>query len=154
MASAVGLAADALRIRDFSDRELLHVMLDESSDGAVDTRRIAIRVFGLSDSEENTAIIQYYTRCVGSRFAWMRRFGLVDKGDTVGTWIMSSEGASLISNDLNRSLANSLDSLENDRSLALANRVGLKLVSASDTASTAMKRELLFQIERRKKGAR
>lgn len=154
MATSVALASDTLHIRDFSDRELLYSMLDESRDGIVGSRRLAIRIFGLEESEENENIIRYYTRCVSSRFAWMRRYGMVERGETQGTWVISATGAALLAASLPRALEQRLDDIEDERALALANKVGLKLVSASDVASTAMRRELSFQIERRKKGAR
>lgn len=154
MASTATLASDHLAIRDFSDREILAVMLDEMgrADGAVESRALAIRIFGIP--EENEEAVKYYNRCTASRFAWMRRFGFVDKGEKKGEWVMTELGEAMLRNRLPAALSSRIEAVDDAGALSLGNAVGLKLVGSGDVAATAMRRELLFQIERRKRGAR
>jgi hypothetical protein len=136
--------ADRLRIADFSDREILALFLDMG--GAAAAREMAQRVFGLGDGDDN---LPHYTRCVTSRFVWMRRYGLVDRADD-GRWQISPAGVALRTSQVPEALVNQIDRMGENRSLDLAHTVGVKLVDAGEIQGRAMQRELTHQINRRR----
>jgi hypothetical protein len=153
----VHLEGDALRIRDFSDREILAIVADQASangvvGGPVDARDVALRVFGLKDNEANRDSIAYYTRCVSVRFSWMRRFGLMEKGEQKGQWLLSKDGNALRAASLRAAVDRGIDEAGEDQSLVLANKVAERLFNSSAIAAKAMEREFRFQISRRKRG--
>ena len=150
------LSSDALRMRDFSDRELLHAMQDQvSSNGngshQVEARDLAIRLFGVP--QEHTEAVKYYTRCVGARMSWMRKFGFVERVQA-GVWQISEAGHEMIEARPRAVVTSAINEATDAQSLSIANLVGEKIVHSGDVAAHAMRRELLFQIERRKRGAR
>lgn len=135
---------ERVRIADFSDRELLALFLDLG--GAADAREFAQRVFGLSDGHDE---LPHFTRCVTSRMVWMRRYGLVERADD-GRWQISKLGVALRTSEVPESVVNGIDRLGENRSLNLANVVGVKLVEANEIQGRAMQRELVHQINRRR----
>jgi hypothetical protein len=142
-----------VQIRDYSDREILMMMLDIGGKGWITTLSLATRIYGWKPEEitpENEAI-DHGSRCVTSRLAWMKRVGLVEKGDDPGNWSISSAGQSMVGFELSRPIETALMRVSDTGGLALANRVGEKLVKAGEITGTAMRRELQFQITRRKR---
>lgn len=148
-----------VQIADYSDREILMAINDLG--GEVSTPDLAARLYGWSQIEQaDQDVLTHGNRCVSSRLSWMRRFGLVSSWIEVEegvekkgtrTWKPSDEAERMMSAQLSRvvetAFARDLDSA----SLQLANRVGEKLVKAGEITGTAMRRELQFQITRRKR---
>jgi hypothetical protein len=142
---------DTVRIRDYSDLDLLGIMADlAKANGtpgeAVDSRDVAARCFGTKDEESLT----YYTKCVTARFTWMAFFGLVEKAEQTRLWYISDEGNALRRGSIGRT-AQTIDNMPDVAALALAHVVGQRFLEAGDVAATAMRRELVFQIERRRR---
>lgn len=139
---------DHVRIGDYSDRELLGIMADL---GGLDiaTRDVALRISGLPELEDNEPEIRHWTKCVGSRFSWMRRYGLVEKAEEKGEWSISETGERLRRAKLG-AVATRIAQADDIAALQLANVVGEKLVVAGMVEGRAMQRELIFQINRRK----
>jgi hypothetical protein len=142
-------SVEHIRISDYSDRELLGIMFDLNGTGVVTTRELALRLFAIPDLEENTERITHARKCAGSRLSWMKRFGLIEKGEEAGEWMISVEGDKLRRSKLRQTVANGISGT--DAALDLANAVGEKLVSAGKVEGRAMQRELTFQINRRKR---
>lgn len=146
----------AVRIRDFSDRELLGVIADLAGANGrtgtvVEARDVALRVFGVTPNARNESDIAYFTKCVTARFTWMRRFGLLDKGEAAGEWYLSREGNALRRARLQRAVDVGIASSKDETMLALANVTGERMLHARPVEAKAMERELRFQIERRKR---
>jgi len=147
-----------VQIKDFSDREILLMILDLG--GEVSTPELATRIYGWSAVEaEDKNMVEHGRRCVGSRLSWMRRFGLVDsmietkQGRPVPgtrTWKPSPAGKNMIGVTLPRVVELGLMRTSDNDGLVLANRIGEKLVKAGEITGTAMRRELQFQINRRR----
>lgn len=132
------------RIADLSDREILAIMADLNGDGQdIRTQDLATRILG---NEEPHSL-----RCVTSRLAWMRRYGLVDKGEEKGHWSMSTAGKALRFAKLGRSFSAAITNTQESTMLELAHQVGERMVGAGEVAHTAMRRELTFQIRRRRR---
>jgi hypothetical protein len=137
-----------VQISDFSDRELMAVIAGMTQ--PVSAREVASRIFGVADIEEHSQEMRHYARCVISRFAWMKRYGLIDR-DEEGLWSISPEGEALRNGRLASAVESGIRNGKESSALALANIVGERLVGASKGASgLAMRRELQFQLTRRR----
>src|SRR5215475_12408453 len=84
---------ESLTLFDYSDRELLQVVLDEQSldTGYAPTYAIATAL-GMTGARRN--------QCVGVRLAWLRRFGAVTLRDGGGQWAVTQIGQDIISGKL------------------------------------------------------
>jgi len=144
-----------VQISDFSDREIIGMILDLG--GEAPTPLLAARIYGWKDIEtEDVDVVARGKRCVSSRLAWMRRYGLVESWVEVDppktrTWKPSIPGSQMFAARLPSGTVNALDRLTDTYDLTLANIVGEKLVKAGQISGTAMRRELQFQIARRKR---
>jgi hypothetical protein len=95
-----------LRITELSDREMLHAVNDAMDDqGRAKTPDIAIAL-GM-DPEDPHA-----TRCVGSRMAYMRRCGFVNKTSNVREWTMTKDGKTLMNGEIPDSVRAAIDSMD------------------------------------------
>jgi len=139
--------ASTVRIRDFSDRELLAMMIDMG--GIVHSGELAIRCFGIKPDEEDGYV--HACRCVTSRMSWMRRFGLVEKGEKAGEWSVSHEGRVFREARLGRAMSSAITNTQDGSMMVMAHEIGERLLRAKPIAQTAMRRELQFQIGRRKR---
>jgi hypothetical protein len=76
-------------LADFSDRELVHVVTDLAEDGWTLAKDVAKRV-------------GTHERNVTMRFAWMRRFGILEISKEPPTrWRLTKDGASMLHADRN-----------------------------------------------------
>lgn len=145
----------SVQIRDYSDRELLAIMLDLG--GEVSTPDLAARIYGWGAIEsEDKNKVAHGRRCVTSRLIWMRRYGLVEsrvegKPIKLRTWKVSNPGKSMLQAALPPAIERGITSASDTLGLTLANRIGERLVGAGQITGTAMRRELQFQIARRKR---
>jgi hypothetical protein len=143
-----------VQISDYSDREILAIMLDLG--GEVSTPDLAARIFGLKEDDDR---VPYAKRCVSQRLSWMRRFGLVESWVEVAppklrTWKVSIPGGQMLQAQIPAGTSAALDRLTDTYDLTLANVIGEKLVKAGEISGTAMRRELQFQIARRRFGGK
>jgi hypothetical protein len=143
------VATDHVRIADYSDREILAMMLDLDGSGEVSASELSFRIFGLTP-ESDLDELKHGHRCVTSRLSWMRRFGLVYKGEEVGMWAISHEGKALRSAKLGRAMNSAVTNSHDSAMLEMAHIVGERLLRAKPVSRTAMRRELQFQILRGK----
>jgi len=140
-----------VRISDFSDRELLAVMEDLNGNGVVRSRDIALRLSAIPDLDARTEEIAHASHCVSIRMSWMRRYGLVEKGETHGEWMISEAGRRLRAARVRGLVRTGISQAEDAAGMEIANVVGEKLVAAGTVEGRAMQRELEFQIKRRKR---
>lgn len=141
-----------VQIRDYSDREILAMILDLSAQGDTTTRDLAVRVYGWGHIEgRDVATVRHGCRCVGSRLSWMKRFGLIEKGEKPGEWSVSAIGLKLARQRMQSDTAVTIKRTPDERTLDLANLVGERMVAAGPVAGTAMRRELQFQIQKRRR---
>lgn len=148
-----------VQLADYSDREILLMMLDLG--GEVSTPDLASRIYGWTYiQEQDEAKVRHGRHCVGSRLSWMRRFGLVESMIEVvdgkekkgtRTWRVSNPGKNMVGFELTRPAEAYLSRISDEGGLVLANRVGERLVKAGEITGTAMRRELQFQINRRRR---
>jgi hypothetical protein len=140
-----------LRISEFSDREILAIMAD-LQDGSEEVRAgdLALRVFGIRETESSAEILDHAARCVTARLTWMRRYGLVEKGDDKGTWVASEWGKALRYTSLGRSLSAAITNTPEGSLMELTHQVSDRMLKAGDIPARAMRREVQHQITRRR----
>jgi len=143
-------ATEQLRIKDFSDREILAVIADlQNGDGYAKVGDLAPRLFGLSETESSLETLDHAARCVTSRLAWMRRYGLVEKGEEAGFWCISEWGKQLRFTPLGRALSSAITNTPEGSLLELTHQVADRMKERS-VAGRAMRREFQFQVARRR----
>jgi hypothetical protein len=142
-----------VQIRDFSDREIIAIMADLNSGPLefVTTTEMARRIFGLGSDEVNTEQLRYAEKCVTARMTWMRRYGLVVKGEEKGHWHISADGYRLRFAKLPRAVSNALSHSPDASMLELTHEVAERMLQADEVVSRAMRREFQFQTNRRKR---
>jgi hypothetical protein len=142
-------ASSDLQIKTFSDREIISAMGDLGGGTEVLASDLAARIFGLNGSDDEKVRL-HATRCVTSRLAWMRRYGLVEKGDDKGTWVASEWGKALRYTSLGRALSSAVTNTPESSLLELSHQVSDRMLGAGDIPARAMRREVQHQILRRK----
>lgn len=136
-----------VQISDFSDREILGMMHDLARGAPIGARELALRAFGLNENGDRAELVRA-ARCVTARLSWMRRFGLVEKGDEQGEWMPSDAGRQLQSGRLAAPVLGGIERSAESQALALAYVVGERLVRANPVSRTAMRRELQYHFRR------
>lgn len=103
----------SLRIVDFSDRELLHIVNDLTKDGWADSREVA---------EELGIDAQHPAQCVGQRFGWLAKYHCIEKHkDEAHKWRLTDFGESIMRGSLSKAAQRQLEGLDEGQ-LLLATR--------------------------------
>jgi hypothetical protein len=113
----------SLKNIDFSDRELLHVLSDVADDDGWATTPELGQTLGIVAPETMVTPnqkIAYVHRCVGARYAFMKRAGWVERDETRTKWRITRIGRDLMMGNLSKALENSLGKLKpGDRVLVM-----------------------------------
>lgn len=125
---------DSLTLMDYSDRELLHIVLDcQDPDTGYATTKQLVEALGVTGDHAASS--------VGVRMAWLRRFGAVARHPKRSLWTVTLIGEQLINGDLSERQAALVDNMEADRLLMLTRAITRKYRRAGTTASHLMRRE-------------
>lgn len=145
----------SLSLYDFSDREVLLALRDlsdkaEANKGWVSAESFAIAVGLTSD---------YPAQKVGSRFSWMRRYGVLeyspneititDENGTVrnvGGWRLTASGHKFASGDLRSPQKRAIESLQNEQALSLGLEMGDVYHHLDYSGQMMMTRALRFKM--------
>ena len=124
----------SLKIDEFGDIELLALVNDTADpDGWVTTEEMAL-VTGI---DAKNAL-----HCVGSRFAYLRRIGAMEKDlETTKRWRLSPIGKAMVKGTLNAREARMLENLTDDKLLSLARGVTTRYRTTGATGAQLMRRE-------------
>jgi hypothetical protein len=128
------MARHSLRLFDYSDRELLHVMLDEGEppEGYIDSHDLAT-VLGID--------AKHPTQHVGVRLGWMRRYGAVERRDGTSLWRPTAMGRALALGDLSDVQRDIIDGLSSEQMLTLTRTLTNRYRRVGTTAAHLMRRE-------------
>lgn len=122
----------AFGLMDFSDRELLNVVLDcEGGDGWIKTEQIVAAV-GL---EGPSAM-----RCVGIRFSWMKRYGVMERHEKKGEWRLTEIGRNIALGSLNDMQKKAIDGLSEREVMEATRLLTGRFNRVGPVASTMMRR--------------
>lgn len=136
-----------LTILDFSDRELLLIVMEQSAadaDGYADTASIADRL-GLDVKHPNNS--------TGVRLGYLRRIGALEKDPECengqSRWTVTAMGRMMATGKIKAAAQRQLDGLGDESMLLLARFVGQRTRTApTDTASRLIRREWKHTIGR------
>jgi hypothetical protein len=133
----------SLRLEEFSDRELLALIVDlRNPKGVVTSLEIAEQ---LDPDAENPV------SCVGIRLGWLRRYGVVervDDGDGPG-WRLTSKGEQVAHAGLRRTLENALDTLPPEQGMEAALMLGRLYQRSGFTEATMIRRGWQYASKRK-----
>lgn len=121
----------SLALMEFSDRELLNVILDVEDENGYVTSEQIMEAVGLDHKHARS--------CVGIRFAWMRRYGVVDRHEKKG-WTLTPIGRKIALGALNDEEKLVLRNLTSDQLMEATRVLTGRYARAGQTASTMMRR--------------
>lgn len=137
-----------LKLENFSDREMLHLVNDlADNDGwALDehiAERVGMVVVGMSDEQ----VLIHARRCVGIRLAWIKKLtGTVerhpDKRDF--RWRLTESGLKVVNAKLGAGVSNGLDHMSEANVLLALDVVSRRYRRAGDGAANLMRREWAY----------
>jgi len=121
----------SLALMEFSDRELLNVMLDvEDENGYVTTEQL-METIGLDHKHARS--------CVGIRLSWMRRYGVVDRHEKKG-WTLTPIGRRIALGALTDEEKKVLRDLTSEQLMEATRVLTGRYQRVGATASTMMRR--------------
>ena len=136
------MARTSLTLYEYSDRELLHLMLDESDgDGWISSRDLA-KVVGIN--------AKHPAQHVGTRLGWMRKYGAVERQAANPLWRPTAMGRALALGELKPRERDMIEGLDPDQLLTLTNTLTKRYSRVGDTAAHLMRREWLYGTSGRK----
>ena len=122
----------SLTLLDYSDRELLNLMLDESDgEGWVDSRDLA-RTIGMTKDHAGS---------VGVRLGWMKRYGATERKDGTREWRVTPAGRALALGDLSMAEETALTELSPEKLLMVTRLLTQRYTRVGDTAAHLIRRE-------------
>lgn len=139
--------ARSLSVLEFSDRELLHIIDDNGdTEGYVTASEIA-DVIGLQHDRP--------TQCIGQRFSWMRKYGVLESTDVERTideggkstkrkmkaWRLTELGYRFMEGRLRAQTQRSLEGLGEEQMLELTALVTGRFGQVSEEAALLMRRQ-------------
>lgn len=136
---------DSLKLTEFEDFELLHLLEQEAgSDGWTTTEDLA---------RELSLDVRYPIRNVGSRLGWLRRYGVLERDEdgAAGRYRMTAIGRQLLHGTLTKAQERALAEAGEGRLLAITRAVGGQLTAAGDEASALMHRQWRYSHARRRR---
>lgn len=111
------MARESLKLVDYSDRELLHMVEDHANDdGWADAKELG-KALGIVGKRASS--------CVGSRLAWLRRYGAVEAeaGSKRNKWRVTQIGHTMIRGELKASTRRVLDDVPDSQILLVTREV-------------------------------
>ena len=132
------MRSTSLRLLDMSDRELLALIHDLSKEnGGVLTSDIVSTLWPKSKWGK------HLNRCVGSRLAWMRYFGVVVRNEDK-KWSLSSKGEEILAATIQAALLWQVEQTADDELPVMLSEVGKRYNQGSPVSRTIARREFMF----------
>lgn len=141
------MALHALRVVDYTDRELLHILNDKANEegwATSDELQDSLAVnYPAEDGEIVTDAerIGYARRCIGARYAYMVRVGFVERNDKRTHWRVSNVGKQLMSGELDGEFERTLRRLSPADRILVMRELGRGYRGAGAPAQTIIRRE-------------
>jgi hypothetical protein len=156
--------ASNLKLENFSDRELLHI-LNDLSDGMGDwvdvevmATRLGLQKNGMSD--EQYAL--HARRCLSTRLGWIARLsGAVEREVAPGIknrempprWRLTEVGTQVVTAKLSLDMSNRLEAALSDYATLIAlEKLSRRFITANQGAANLMRREWTYGTHRKRRG--
>jgi len=132
-----------LQLEEFSDIELLHLVLDnQDEDGYVETGEMVL-VIGLDATHAR--------QCVASRFSWLKRIGAMEHHpEERHKWRLSTAGRALIGGRLSKTEERVMEALQDEKLLSMTRVFTSRYRSAGSVSAALARRELRYGTSRRR----
>lgn len=136
----------ALRLEDYSDRELLYALERASdSDGAASSADVA-RELGITTANPHHS--------VAVRFGWLRRYGVLEREED-GRWALTDDGAAVVRGRLRARAERALEELGEEELWLLSQRLTSRYAASTNAvAATLVARQWRHGLAVRKRTAR
>ncbi|HSV08583.1 MAG TPA: hypothetical protein VLI07_18850 [Candidatus Binatus sp.] len=127
----------SLKLIEFSDRELMNIVLDvEPEHGWVTTEECAVAM-GLDHIHANN--------CVGVRFGWMRRYGVLERQtdstkEHFGEWRLTSAGRKIALGNLSKEERALLSRISTDKLMVATGELTKRYHGSNGVAAQMMRR--------------
>ena len=137
----------SLRLVDFLDEEFLALVIDNAGyEGWASSREIAEAI----DPDAETIT----TRHVGSRLAWMRRYGVVERdprpgSPTKGYWRLTEAGEALVKARFSKTQQTALSSVKDEQLWLLSAELGLRYEGVNYATANLVRRRFIAAQKRR-----
>jgi len=119
---------------DFRDYELMARVEDEADgEGWVETELMA-RALGFEDD----------ARPIGSRFSWMKRYGMLERNEESGMWRLTDAGRRVIKAKVRTATSREIETLEDEAFVDVMAKVGQRYRHGSPMLAHMLRREFLF----------
>lgn len=148
--------AGNLKLENYSDREMLHLLNDLSGEeGWVDVEILAARV-GLSPngmSEEQLRL--HANRCVSVRLSWIKKLsGCVERHPDKSrkSWRLTVSGHELVSARISQAVLTGLDQMGEFPALLALDALSRRYRRADVKAANLMRREWIYGTHRNRRG--
>jgi hypothetical protein len=138
------VARHRLTLLDYSDRELLNLMMDEAGeDGWASVHDLAVAI-GIDAKHPG--------QHVGIRLGWMRRYGAVERQNGAPMWRPTPMGRALARGDLSEDQREVIEGLTSEQMLTLTRTLTTRYRRVGDTAAHLMRREWQYGTHGRRFG--
>jgi hypothetical protein len=119
---------------DFRDFDLMLKLEDEGdAEGWIDTEHIA-RALGFDDDK----------RPIAQRFAWMRRYGMLERDEEKRMWRLTDAGRRVVTAKLRAATSREIEALEDEAFVDVMAKVGQRYRHGSPMIAHMLRREFLY----------
>lgn len=130
--------AGKLSLYDFRDLDLLLKIAEEGdNDGGVTTAEIA-EALGTKDIHN-----------VSSRFAWMKRYGMLERDEKTGAWYMTQGAKRVMAARIKAAASRQLETLPDETMVDVMSHVTLRWRLGDPMIAQMLRREFLFGTQKR-----
>lgn len=127
-----------LSLYDFRDLDLLLKIAEEAdNDGGVTTVGIA-EALGTKNVHN-----------VGSRFSWMRRYGMLERDEKTNAWYMTAGAKRVVESRIRAAQAKQLEALVDESMVEVMSHVTQRYRYGDPMIAQMLRREFLFGTQRR-----
>ena len=128
----------SLRIVDYTDRELLHILNDVANEEGWASSEDLAKAIGIKPRGDDP---RGPRRCVAMRFAWMARYGWVRRDPSNTMWCLTKDGEDLMSGQLRPALQQSLKEMRAADRVLLMREMTNAYRNAPKSAAAMYRRE-------------
>lgn len=131
----------SLNLDAYSDRELVHLVADLGDENGW----VTVKAFA-----KKVGVPALHEQCVSARFAWMRRYGIMERTFTGGRlWRLTEAGRSMAQAEVAPATLSAIHALKDAELAWGAHTLMGRFQAARDEYATVTRRELQREIRRR-----
>jgi hypothetical protein len=149
------MAGGNLKLENYSDREMLHLLNDlAGEDGWVDVEILAERVGLVANGMSEAQLAIHSRRCISGRLSWIRKLsGTVERHPDKSSlfWRLTVSGQEIVQARLSQALVTGLDQIADANSLLALDALSRRFRRADVKAANLMRREWMYGTHRNRR---